>query len=301
MDHTTKQCNFSDILRDHKIFELHVGTNSLPPPDFNIYDESRSDFFVINVLAKGSIRIKLNLKEQEISENSVLFLAPNTLKQLIHASDDVKIYKVIFTARFLLQIGVEKQEIEMLEFNSRTQEGILSLKEKEMNILKKVIEDLKEKNESMREHPFGEDIVKYTFRLFLTEMAGIAVKYNILSKQKTSRKQDLVMQFGNLVNLHFKENRSVKFYADQLAITPKYLTEIVHEVTGESASVIIDEKVMYEAKVLLNNPRLSISQIADVLNFSDQSFLGKFFKRHLGLSPSQYRNHKLVYLQAQKV
>ena len=294
MNNQATVCKFSDISEDKKVFELHVGTCVAPPTQFNIYDESRSDFFAVTLLTKGEVTVKLNLKEQKISANSILFLVPNTVKQLVSATEDVEIFKVIFTSKFLMQIGIDKQEIELLDFNSRFNESFINVTDKELTVLKTIIETLKEKNDLFHEHPFGEEIVKYTFKIFLSEMAGIAVKYNLNNKHKISRKQDLVMQFGNLVDLNFKENRSVKFYAEQLAITPKYLTEIVHEVTGQSASVIIDERVMYEAKVLLNNPRLSIAQIADVLHFSDQSFLGKFFKRHIGLSPSQYRNHRLA-------
>jgi AraC-like DNA-binding protein len=285
---------FSDLAPEQSILELHVGTCSKPPKHFNIYDETRGDFFSIGLLIEGQVKIKLNLKERHVAKNSILFLAPNTIKQLVSRSEDVKIYSVVFTSKFLLQIGIEQHEIDLFDFNSRNNENSISLTDEELNKIKKTIEDLKEKNDQIQAHPFGTEIVKHTFHIFLSEMAAVAVKYKVLSKPKVSRKRDLVMQFVNLVNDNFKEHRSVKFYADQLAITPKYLTEIVHEVTGKPASVLIDEKVMYEAKLLLNNPRLSISQIADVLHFSDQSFLGKFFKRHLGLSPSQYRNHKLA-------
>ncbi len=97
------------------------------------------------------------------------------------------------------------------------------------------------------------------------------------------------MKFNNLLNLHYKEERSVKYYANLLSITPKYLTEIVHEITGKPAGELIDEKVMQESKFLLSNPSFTIGQIADTLHFSDQSFFRKFFKRHLGISPSEYR------------
>ncbi|MES2131852.1 MAG: AraC family transcriptional regulator [Bacteroidota bacterium] len=290
----TPQFKFSDIATGQNILELHVGTCSKPPEHFNVYDEARGDFFSIGLLVNGQVKMKLNLKEKQVSKNGILFLVPNTIKQLISRSDDTSLYHVIFTSKFLLQIGIEQHEIELIDFNSRSNENIVTLTDDEREKLKKIIEDLKEKIDNILDHPFGVEIVKHTFHIFLAEMAAISVKYNVAPKHKTSRKQDIVMQFSNLVNSNFKENRSVKFYADQLAITPKYLTEIVHEVTGKPASVIIDEKVMYEAKVLLNNPRLTIAQIADDLHFSDQSFLGKFFKRHLGLSPSQYRSHKLA-------
>jgi len=293
MKTNTTSLKFSDIGKEKNI-ELLVGNYSNPPVHFNIYDESRSDFFMVTLLIQGEVKIKLNLKEQEVSQNCLLFIVPNTLNQLLHASADVKLSRVIFTSKFLLQAGINQQDIDMIDFNSRLQEGFLTLNNMEAERLKKTIEDLEKKNEMINEHPYGEDILRYSFKIFLKELAGIAVKYNPSGSQKLSRKQVMVMQFENLINSNFKENRSVKFYADQLSITPKYLTEIVQEIRGESASVLIDEKVMYEAKVLLNNPRLTIAQIAEKLNFSDQSFLGKFFKRHLGLSPSQYRNHKLA-------
>lgn len=282
---------FSDFVPEPKKLELHVGTCAKPPKHFNPFDASRSDFFSLAILINGEATMKINLKEKKISKNALVFLTPNTLKQLLNHSPDTEIYSVIFTSKFLLHIGIQQQEIEMIDFITRSNEAVLCLEQSEVDHLKKVIEDLKEKNDHMTEHPFGENIVQYSFRIFLSEMAAIGVKYNVSEKNKSSRKQDLVMRFANLVNQHFKEHRTVKYYADQLSITPKYLTEIVHEVTGNSASVVIDEKVMYEAKLLLKDPKLTISQIAEVLHFSDQSFLGKFFKRHLGVSPSEYRHH----------
>ena len=291
----THQHKFSDLAPEKKTLELHVSDCTQPPQNINIYDASRGDFFALMILIDGRINIKINLKEHAITKNSMLFLAPNTLKQLVNATEDTRLYKVIFTSGFLLQIGIQKHEIEMIDFISRSRDSVIQLSDQEMSKILKLMEDLKEKNEHATEHPFGEEIVQYTFRIFLSEMAAIGINHNIgPRKARVSRKEDLVMRFGNLINQHFKEHRAVKYYAERLAITPNYLNEIIHEVTGKSASELIDEKVMHEAKLLLNNPRLTIAQIAELLHFSDQSFLGKFFKRHLGISPSEYRGHHLT-------
>ena len=291
----TLQYKFSDFVPGKKNLELHVANCSRPPENIGIYDASRSDFFSIVLLTNGQVNMKINLEEQVITKNSMLFLAPATIKQLVNATEETQLYKVIFTSKFLLQIGIQKHEVEMIDFISRSQDRVIQLTDKEVNTLVKLIEELREKTKHTADHPFGEDIVQYTFRIFLSEMAAVGIHHNIGSgKNKTPRKQDITMRFGNLINLHFKEYRSVKHYAEQLAITPNYLNEIVHEVTGKSASELIDEKVMHEAKLLLHNPRLTIAQVADQLHFSNQSFLGKFFKRHLGVSPSQYRGHHLT-------
>jgi AraC-like DNA-binding protein len=88
---------------------------------------------------------------------------------------------------------------------------------------------------------------------------------------------------------HYKQQHSVKFYADALFITPKYLSQITKEVTGNTAGYLIDEMVMIEAKLLLNNASLSVAQIADELNFADQFVFSKFFKRNNKPDTSEYR------------
>ncbi len=286
---------FSDLVPVKKNLELFVSNCSNPPKNISIYDASRSDFFSIAVLTEGQVNMKINMEEQVITKNSMLFLAPATIKQLVNATEGAQLYKVIFTSKFLLQIGIQKHEIEMINFISRSQDRIIHLTDSEVRTLVKLIDELREKTEHAADHPFGDEIVQYTFRIFLSEMAAVGIHHNIgVTKNKTSRKQDITVRFFNLVNLQFKEHRTVKHYAERLAITPNYLNEIVHDVTGKSASELIDEKVMHEAKALLNNPRLTIAQIADLLHFSNQSFLGKFFKRHIGVSPSEYRGHHLT-------
>lgn len=283
---------FSDLVSERKnTLELHVGSCLSLPDHFNIYDPKRADFFSVALLTRGELSVKFNLEKQTIKKNTLIFLPPNSLSQLVQTTDDVQLYTILFTSKFLVSIGIQKHEIEMIDFGLRGNGNTISLQDEEVATMKKVIEDLKEKSDHLHEHPFGENIVQYTFRIFLSELGAVAVNHKVSGKNKSSRKHDLVAQFASLINQHFKQHRNVKYYADLLFITPKYLAEIVHEVTGESASVLIDEKVMYEAKLLLHNPKLTISQIAETLHFSNQSFLGKFFKRHIGLSPSEYRSH----------
>jgi AraC family transcriptional activator of pobA len=288
------QHKFLDLAKEEKKFELHIETCIHLPEKSKIQNPSRSDFFSIGILIKGEVSFRLNLKDEKVSKNSLLFLSPNTVKQIINKSNDAEFCIVAFTSKFLLQIGIQQHEVDMLSFILNSGHKIIALAEGESFTLLKLIEDLKQKNQSIEIHPYGDNILQYAFRIFLYEMAAIAKKYNIISSNKISRKQDLVIKFGHLLNLHYKEERSVKYYANSLAITPKYLTEVVHEVTGKPAGELIDEKVMQESKFLLSNPSFTIGQIADALHFSDQSFFRKFFKRHLGVSPSEYRGGNLL-------
>jgi AraC-like DNA-binding protein len=74
-----------------------------------------------------------------------------------------------------------------------------------------------------------------------------------------------------------------------LYVTPKHLTETVKEMTGKTAGEWIDDAIILEAKVLLRNSGTGIAQVANLLNFPDQSSFGKFFKKHTGYAPTEFR------------
>lgn len=100
----------------------------------------------------------------------------------------------------------------------------------------------------------------------------------------------LTEQFISLVQQHFKKERFLDFYASKLEMSTKHLSRSVKEVTGFSAVDWIDRFIILEAKVLLKSTTLSIQQISDELNFTSQSFFGKYFKKHTGKSPKDFRN-----------
>lgn len=96
-------------------------------------------------------------------------------------------------------------------------------------------------------------------------------------------------RFMDLLEHHYQQHRDVKFYADKLSLTPKYLSKIIDEDTGMSATEWINSYVLLEAKALLKSTDLTIQQISLQLNFPSQSHFGKYFKNHTNLSPKEYR------------
>ena len=110
----------------------------------------------------------------------------------------------------------------------------------------------------------------------------------INSKQKSSTR--LTEKFLSLVQQHFKKERFLDFYANQLDVTTKHLSRTVKDTTGFTAVEWLDRYVILEAKVLLKSTTMSVQQISDELNFASQSFFGKYFKKHTGSSPKDFRN-----------
>ena len=114
------------------------------------------------------------------------------------------------------------------------------------------------------------------------------VKQHILSM---SRNEELFMDFINLIHEHCRKERNVSFYAAKMCITPRYLARIVSNITGLQTKELIDHHVILEIKVLLESTTATIQEIANTLNFPNQSFLGTYFKKYTGMSPEHYRTN----------
>lgn len=99
----------------------------------------------------------------------------------------------------------------------------------------------------------------------------------------------LFKQFLDLLSEHFTQERSVRFYASKLCITPKYLSSVVKQASGKTPTAWITEKVTDEIKYRLRHSQATVKEIAFELNFCNISFFGKYFKSQIGMSPLHYR------------
>lgn len=250
----------------------------------------RSDFLTVLLIVKGELTFFLNLEEYTAKQNSLLIIAPNAVKKVAVVSRGSIISGVNFTIDFLAAIGMPKNAVELLDYFSSQLLPHWNLARKEVSSVQLFIKQLNDRIFTMNEHVYGRELLYHTFYVFLYEVYGLSKKYAVPIHHHVTRKENLVRNFTQLVQDQFRSNRNVNAYAEMLNITPKYLTETVKEITGKTAGEIIDDFVLLEAKLLLDNPVLSIAEVADELHFSDQSFFGKYFKRHTGLAPKEYRH-----------
>lgn len=109
--------------------------------------------------------------------------------------------------------------------------------------------------------------------------------------RSNSRKEEIYSKFSDLVNAECRRHRDVAWYADRLCITPRYLTGVTDAVSGDSPKELIDYTLIQEIKIMLTFTETPLQEIADRINFPDQSYLGRYFRRHTGMSPTDYRRH----------
>lgn len=144
------------------------------------------------------------------------------------------------------------------------------------------------KKVKIKGHPCRKEIAQSLLLALFHEVYGM-FKNHMPIETKKSRQEELFSTFIQTLASNYRQERSVSFYAGKLYVTPKYLSLLVKNVSNRTAGEWIDDYVILEAKALLSSSRMSIQEIADRLNFANQSFFGKYFKQHVGLSPTEYR------------
>lgn len=249
-------------------------------PKIAIDQPYRSNFYKLGVCVKGQATVNINLDTYQIVPGNLLILAPHVIKQWTYMSPDYKLADIFFTRDFITtnnHLNPDK-----FSFFWAGAKGVIDLPSPQS--ISNSIYFIQQK--CLEEQTYKDDVLRNLINSLLYEIAAI---YTNTPASNPGRGQLLVADFKRLVNAHFMKERSLKFYADQLFITPKHLTETLREITGKTAGDWISEAVTLEAKVLLQSPGLNISQISDMLHFADQSTFGKFFKNQTGMSPATYK------------
>jgi len=248
----------------------------------------RSDSYTILIVLSGSAKVRFNLMDYKLQADDIVLISPQTVTHVVEIETSVSIIGITFTLNFALSHSPNKTEANAFEFFASRAALSLKLKEEEVADLVKLANLLHEKN--TRASPFyGRELLMHSFNLLMYQVASIYRERYDEIITKMTRKEELASKFMQLLQGNFKEHRKVQFYADALHMSSGHLSKILKEVSSRTTGELIDAAVITEACILLGNPTLSVSQISDELHFSDQSFFGKFFKKHIRLSPSEYR------------
>ena len=107
--------------------------------------------------------------------------------------------------------------------------------------------------------------------------------------QRNNNNSVLMRNFQKLIDLHYKDKKLTKDYAALLYVTPNYLNALSKDMTGSSAGELIRDRILLEAKRLLVNAEMNVTEIASELNFADNSYFSRFFRKYVGVTPETFR------------
>ena len=244
----------------------------------------RSDYYKISLCLRGTAELKVNTESYPVVPGSVVLVTPHIIKQWTHFSDDYEALSIFFTSDFLT---ANNAQVGKLGFLRNPATYVLPLSASDVANIGSSFRFLQQKYYTS--HPQRRNIVKNILNGLLYEVGTLFDQSPTTDSAAHSRSQVLTAAFKHLVQAHSARTRSVTFYADKLYVTPKHLTQMVREVTGKTASDLLAESVVLEAKALLQTTALPMSRIADQLHFADQFAFSRFFKQRTGFSPTAYK------------
>ena len=253
---------------------------------------TKLEVLTVGLCLEGTGTFKISLREFQLCPGLMVIALPNQIIEQRYFSHD---FKGIFFAvsKNLLETLPKIGNVLSLFFYLKDY-PCFSLTPNEQRTVQEYHTFIRKRLRSKGDL-YRREVVLGLMQGFFFELCNIfnnhapAVTASVKSK---SRKEYIFERFYETLVESYQSERSVKFYADQLCLTPKHLSGVVKEVSGKTVGEWIDEFVILEAKALLNSSSMNIQEIADRLSFANQSFFGKYFKHYTGMSPKEYRKNR---------
>lgn len=297
MERLHEIANYDKSLNGADYVYVHV------TPDNNVREDMqnaiRFNGMIIVVVKSGSISFAVNMEHFRLEANTMLITGANSIITIDTDSiDNIEAYALFVSNEFIHDLNFEVVILNNLPIASKVS-PLVRLSTDEVNLLAGYLEVLDgnlRHNNREGDEMFAKSISRSLLTATLYQLMILAVHRQqapddvVETARPRSRRMLYTHEFVKLVRKYFRLEHNVRFYANKLCISPKYLSLVVKESTGRSAAEIIDEHLLLEAKNLLRFSGKNIQQVAYELNFSNQSSFGKYFKHLTGMSPSEFQN-----------
>ncbi len=253
----------------------------------NEFGKSRGAAMIF--VKEGTARIEIDFKPFELEANQLLLLAPSCNVLCKEQSEDFKVSGF----RFSMSIAEDiTRHFEPGFFAFLTEYPVVTIDSHDTIYLQHMIAGVNH----ILEHSKGEhrlQIAKNMIECFYLEHYD-RNKERIAQRKvdSISHQEELFMQFLTLMHQHAAKERDASFYADRLCISTRYLSAIVRNQSGKTVKDFLDERCIQEIKILLRTTSENLQSIAIHLHFPDQSFFSRYFKKHTGMTPKEFRAGK---------
>lgn len=271
----------SSFLNGFAIYTLQDFTKQMK----HLEEPHRHDFYSLIIVESGKGSHMIDFTNYEIQRKRIFLITYGQVHSWLKLYD-VKGYIINFTKSFynLIYTG-----------NSKIKSDLISLERKPyIDVNKETMADWLQLAELINKEYKEEK--KQCKELICIYLKAVLLKYKRdynfnfdLVTHKSDRKFMLIQKFNELVNIKFKQWKLPKQYAEELCITSNYLNIIVKKALGQSAGYIIRERIILEAKRLLQSTDLTVSEIGSELGFTDKSNFNKYFKTYVNITPESYR------------
>jgi len=241
----------------------------------------QKDYNFLFYIREGSFINRIDNKLYEFTADSIIFISTHTVSSLQKIPGSLKGYFILIEEETMSQL-FNQQDLMNVFFI----DPILKLESAESNWIYSICRLLSTELEiSLPNMQISSNLVQALLNKIL---------HLSKNRRSISRTQQIAIQFKQSVHEHYKFERAISFYAENLAVSSNYLNRCVKTVFNKSCKEIITEVAILNSQILLADFTKSISEISFQLKFEDPSYFTRLFKNFTGLTPSEYRK-KLMH------
>jgi len=273
-DHLMVFDNFTDPIKDFELMSLDNGP-------------IRVNTTIVAFCTDGFVKFTLGVKPCTMSKNMITLIRPEQILETTEMSSDFKVGFIILKRNFI-EVRHNYTSVVTLH-NFFMEQSTFHLEENSMEEYLVIYQLIKKKMEE-KNNIYLLNIVQNLCQIMFYNLCNIHYhNRRHEGNEKKNNAHEIYKRFIQCVEMNYRSEHSVQYYANALCLTPKYLSKIVFQVSDRHAATWIQEFIILEAKALLKSTNMTIQQISGELNFPSQSFFGRYFKRLTGVSPKEYR------------
>jgi AraC-like DNA-binding protein len=250
-------------------------------------DARRMNFILIMLCTRGTLKYTLDTQQITVTPGDMLLISERHVVNNYEASPDIDGQAILMSVDFFHEIISNVSDLSAIFLYARTF-PVMKLSEADAAIFSRYFEAIKNRVSNDGNH-FRRALVRTLLLAMFYDLSSVIYQFQQETAKPQKRSEAMFTRFIKLVEEHCRTERRVSWYAGQLGITPKYLSETIKAVSRRTPNEWIDNYVILELRVMLKNTTKNIKQITEEMNFPNQSFLGKYFKEHVGMSPSEFR------------
>ncbi|EDM38559.1 transcriptional regulator, AraC family protein [Pedobacter sp. BAL39] len=254
----------------------------------HLHNAHRHSFYHLVFFTRGSGSQTIDFKKHPVVPGLIYFMSPGQVHSWSFEGP-VDGYIVNFSEHYFKAFLSDPSYLEQFSFfDELSEDAVMVLPE----ACRATVSDLFEQilNEGQSPKPFAEDLVRLLMVNIFIQVARASE--GTMHTQTHAYNQTLLKSFRKLIEHNFIKLKFPKQYAALLYVTPNHLNALCNDLVGTSAGELIRNRIILEAKRLLINMELSISEIAEKLAFNDDSYFIKFFKKQVGTTPDKFRKQQ---------
>ena len=281
------------LYEDNCIVGHNMRAKESPSDKTILQSPTRMDITFVILCLEGHTTVQCDMQEIRIGPGTLFLCKPGSILQAKQGKTEV--FSLLMTnEHFNEQLNISFKKL-LPHYASLEKLIALQLNEKQCDRLNTMFGLVAETIASDHTQMYYHEIVRAYIKALAYEIVNDfaqhlqAITTDSSPNSANRRDEEVFRQFVGLLGQHFREEHGVQFYANRLNISAKYLNFLIKRLTGRTSSKWIEEYIMSEARVLLQNTDLNVQQVSDTLHFATQAIFGKYFKAHMGISPSAYR------------